>query len=66
MSRFIYVTFGRLAVSDFELGINVIVLLIYCDVRFCTLVHFGCCFLLYVFDVLVGFEMFRSGLACCA
>ena len=34
------VTFGRLAVSDFELGMDVIVLLIYCDVRFCILVHF--------------------------
>jgi len=34
------VTFGRLAVSDFELGVDVIVLLIYCDVRFCILVHF--------------------------
>ena len=33
----------RLAVSDFELGMNVIVLLIYCDVRFCILVHFRCC-----------------------
>ena len=49
----ISVTFGRLAVSDFELAsvisvsdfelaINVIVLLIYCDVRFCILVHFRC------------------------
>ena len=48
-----YVTFGRLAVSDFELAsvisvsgfelaISVIVLLIYCDVRFCILVHFRC------------------------
>ena len=47
------VTFGRLAVSDFELAsvisvsgfelaISVIVLLIYCDVRFCILVHFRC------------------------
>ena len=36
------VTFGRLAVSDFELGVDVIVLLIYCDVRFCILVHFRC------------------------
>jgi len=34
------VTFGRLAVSDYELGVDVIVLLIYCDVRFCILVHF--------------------------
>ena len=33
-------TFGRLAVSDYELGVDVIVLLIYCDVRFCILVHF--------------------------
>jgi len=40
LAEFVGVTFGRLAVSDFELGMDVIVLLIYCDVRFCILVHF--------------------------
>jgi len=39
---YLSVTFGRLAVSDFELGVDVIVLLIYCVVRFCILVHFRC------------------------
>ena len=40
--------------------------LLYCTVfRFCTLVHFRCCFLLYVFDALVDSRCFVPVLHVC-
>ena len=47
-----YVTFGRLAVNDFELAINVIVLLIYCTEVY---LDFACWSILDVLIVLVYF-----------